>query len=73
MTLENDDEELDQVVMQTQCVWCKYNQWAQRVYAVSHGEAGCTWCGIVPPVYYAEADYRAALDAPATWHLPEEP
>ena len=49
------------VVMQPRCVHCLREQYALAVYAVSHGKAGCSWCGHVPPVYTVEADYREAL------------
>jgi hypothetical protein len=48
-------------VMQPRCVYCKREQQAMAVYAVSHGNAGCAWCWRVPPVYYDIERYREAL------------
>ncbi len=33
------------VAMQTTCVHCNSEQYAQAVFDVSHGRAGCSFCG----------------------------
>ena len=35
----------ENIVMQTYCVFCKAEQYAALVYAISHGEEPCPWCG----------------------------
>jgi hypothetical protein len=52
-----------EVVLQTRCVFCKREQYALNSLAVSHGNAGCSWCGRVPPIFYDIERYRAALRA----------
>lgn len=48
--------------MQVRCVHCKREQYALAVYAISCGEAQCSWCGRVS-VPMTEDEYRAALKA----------
>ena len=36
---------MNEIAMQTRCVFCKREQRAPNVYSVSHGESGCSWCG----------------------------
>lgn len=50
-------------VMQPRCVFCAREQYAPAVWRISHGEAGCAWCGRVPQVFTSEQGYRDALDA----------
>ena len=52
------------VVMQTTCIYCKKEQYAPAVYPISHGEAGCNWCGQVPPVFTHMKKYIEALEKP---------
>jgi hypothetical protein len=49
------------VVMQPRCVHCLKEQYVLAVMDVSHGNTGCTWCGRIAPVFYADEDYRAVL------------
>lgn len=39
---DHDDED---VAMQMRCIHCGREQWAITVAPISHGEAGCAWCG----------------------------
>lgn len=48
------------IEMQVRCVACKREQYAPAVWPISHGEAGCSWCGYVPKPMTTE-EYRAAL------------
>lgn len=47
--------------MQVRCIYCKREQYAPAVYPISHGEAGCSWCGKVPPVFTTDEEYYKAL------------
>lgn len=49
--------------MQSRCVSCGREQYALNVYALSHGQSGCSWCGFVPPAYTSMTEYRAAVRA----------
>jgi len=51
-------------VMQERCIYCKREQYAPAVHAISHGEHGCAWCGEVPGIFTNEAQYRAVLNEP---------
>lgn len=51
----------ERIVMQPRCIGCKREQYGPGVFAISHGEAGCAWCGLCPPVFTDEAAYREAL------------
>lgn len=62
MTTVDMQEPSERVVYQPRCVYCKRQQWAIMVAPISRGQAGCAWCGKVPPVFYREADYRTALN-----------
>jgi len=35
--------------MQNRCIYCKREQYAMAVYAISQGEHPCVWCGKTPP------------------------
>ena len=48
------------VAMQVRCVKCFREQYALAVWAISHGNAGCSWCGHVPPVMTAR-EFRDAM------------
>jgi hypothetical protein len=57
-----DDEAVaDETVMQPRCIFCKREQYAPAVYAISLGEHPCCWCGRTPPVFTDRAAYREAL------------
>lgn len=47
--------------MQVRCIYCKREQYAPAVYPISHGKAGCSWCGKVPPVFTTDEEYYKAL------------
>ncbi len=51
----------DRIVMQPRCVYCLREQWAIIVALVSKAEAGCAWCGRIPPIFTDEGRYRAAM------------
>ena len=38
-----------EIAMQTRCIYCKKEQYAPAVYAISYGEHPCVWCGKTPP------------------------
>ena len=46
--------------MQTRCIYCKREQYAPAVHAISNGEAGCAWCGKIPPIL-TEAEWLEKL------------
>lgn len=48
------------IAMQTRCIYCDSEQYAPFVWSISRGQAGCAWCGKVPPVM-TEAQYREML------------
>ena len=48
--------------MQERCIHCFKEQYAPAVYAISKGEAGCSWCGKKSSVM-TEGEYRKALEA----------
>jgi len=58
-----DQDELE-TVMQPRCVHCKREQYALAVLPVSLGQAGCSWCGEVAPVFTDWQEYQSALRAP---------
>jgi hypothetical protein len=47
--------------MQVRCIYCKREQYAPAVYAISHGEHPCVWCGKTPPVFTRDADWQKAM------------
>jgi hypothetical protein len=54
----------DNVIYQSRCIFCKREQYTLAVPAISHGHAGCAWCGRTPPVFTDLQRYRAALKSP---------
>jgi hypothetical protein len=56
----NDETATERVVMQPRCVFCDREQYALVVSLVSRAQAGCSWCGSVPPVFRTEQEYRDA-------------
>ncbi len=53
--------EVENIVMQPRCVFCKHEHPIAAVYAMSHGNAACHNCGRTPPVYRDVELYRKAL------------
>lgn len=49
------------VVMQPRCIGCGVGHYGPGVFAISHGEARCGQCGLLPPVFHDEGAYREAL------------
>lgn len=48
-------------VYQPRCVFCGLEHYVLNVISVSNGASGCHNCGRVPPVFYDQAAYYAAL------------
>jgi hypothetical protein len=57
----------DLVAMQDHCVKCKRAQHIPSVERISYGQLGCAWCRHVPPVFFRQTDYLAALAAGREW------
>ena len=58
MNTSHDDGE---PVMQPRCVYCKREQYAFNVLAISLGNAPCGHCRRTPPVFTTPDAYRDAL------------
>lgn len=56
---EPDEDEIA-VEMQSRCVFCLREQYGPAVYAISHGEHPCVWCGVTPAPM-TTAEYQRAL------------
>lgn len=50
------------VIMQVKCIYCKREQYSPAIYPISIGEAGCSWCGKVPPVFTNHKLYWEAVN-----------
>jgi hypothetical protein len=46
------------IAMQTRCIFCSREQYAPAVWPISNGQAGCSWCGKVPPVLTDKQYYK---------------
>jgi hypothetical protein len=53
---------MGEVVMQIRCIYCKSEQYGVAVFAISHSEHACVWCGKTPPIFTSEAEYWEAAD-----------
>lgn len=61
------------IAMQVRCLYCRREQYAPAVWAISHGTHPCVWCGKTPPVLtpkeyekelrksYDQADYKGSI------------
>lgn len=56
-----DDERERGPVYQPRCVFCGLEHYVLNVPSVSNGASGCHNCGRVPPVFYDQTAYYAAL------------